>query len=118
MSTTRLSLSGITCAGCVSRVQKAIDGVDGVESATVNLAERTATIAGNAPVAALVSAIETAGYGAAELRSLEDEKDKEAAEMLHYRALLRRASVAALVGFPLFAFGMAGLLPELDDGIG
>ena len=118
MSTTRLSLSGITCAGCVSRVQKAIDGVDGVESATVNLAERTATIAGNAPVAALVSAIETAGYGAAELRSLEDEKDKEAAEMLHYRALLRRASVAALVGFPLFAFGMAGLLPELDDGFG
>ena len=118
MSTTRLSLSGITCAGCVSRVQKAIDGVDGVESATVNLAERTATIAGTASVAALVSAIETAGYGAAELRSLEDEKDKEAAEMLHYRALLRRASIAALVGFPLFAFGMAGLLPELDDGIG
>ena len=118
MSTTRLSLSGITCAGCVSRVQKAIDDVDGVESATVNLAERTATIAGTASVAALVSAIETAGYGAAELRSLEDEKDKEAAEMLHYRALLRRASVAALVGFPLFAFGMAGLLPELDDGIG
>ncbi len=118
MSTTRLSLSGITCAGCVSRVQKAIDDVHGVESATVNLAERTATIAGTASVAALVSAIETAGYGAAELRSLEDEKDKEAAEMLHYRALLRRASVAALVGFPLFAFGMAGLLPELDDGIG
>ena len=118
MSTTRLSLSGITCAGCVSRVQKAIDGVDGVESATVNLAERTATIAGTASVAALVSAIETAGYGAAELRSLEDEKNKEAAEMLHYRALLRRASIAALVGFPLFAFGMAGLLPELDDGIG
>jgi Cu+-exporting ATPase len=118
MSTTRLSLSGITCAGCVSRVQKAIDGVDGVESATVNLAERTATIAGTASAAALVSAIEAAGYGAAELRSLEDEKDKEAAEMLHYRALLRRASVAALVGFPLFAFGMAGLLPELDDGFG
>ena len=118
MNTTRLSLSGISCAGCVSRVQKAIDDVAGVESATVNLAERTATIAGTAPVAALVRAIETAGYGAAELRSLEDEKDKEAAEMLHYRALLRRASVAALVGFPLFAFGMAGLLPELDDGIG
>ena len=118
MNTTRLSLSGISCAGCVSRVQKAIDDVAGVESATVNLAERTATIAGTASVAALVSAIETAGYGAAELRSLEDEKDKEAAEMLHYRALLRRASVAALVGFPLFAFGMAGLLPELDDGIG
>jgi len=92
--------------------------VDGVESATVNLAERTATIAGTASVAALVSAIESAGYGAAELRSLEDEKDREAAEMLHYRALLRRASVAALVGFPLFVFGMAGLLPELDDGIG
>lgn len=92
--------------------------MDGVESATVNLAERTATIAGTASAAALVSAIEAAGYGAAELRSLEDEKDKEAAEMLHYRALLRRASVAALVGFPLFAFGMAGLLPELDDGFG
>jgi Cu+-exporting ATPase len=118
MSTTRLSLSGISCAGCVSRVQKAIDAVDGVESATVNLAERTATIAGTASVATLVSAIESAGYGAAELRSREDEKDKEAAEMRHYRSLLRKASVAALVGFPLFVFGMAGLLPDLDTGNG
>jgi Cu+-exporting ATPase len=118
MSTTRLSLSGISCAGCVSRVQKAIDAVDGVESATVNLAERTATIAGTASVAALVGAIEAAGYGAAELRSREDEKDKEAAEMRHYRALLRKASVAALLGFPLFVFGMAGFLPGLDAASG
>jgi len=84
----------------------------------VNLAERTATITGTASVAALVSAVETAGYGATELKSLDDEKDKEAAEMLHYRALLRKALVAALVGLPLFVFGMAGLLPELDTGIG
>jgi Cu+-exporting ATPase len=31
---------------------------------------------------------------------------------------LRKASVAALVGFPLFVFGMAGLLPDLDTGSG
>jgi Cu+-exporting ATPase len=118
MNTIRLSLSGMHCAGCVARVEKALDVVGGVESATVNLAERTATVQGNVSVDALISAIEAAGYEAAELRNVEDEEEKDAAEIVHYRRLMRRATVAAVVGMPLFVFGMAGMLPELSHGTG
>jgi len=118
VSTIRLSLSGISCAGCVSRVEKALDAVDGVTAATVNLAERTATVEGDVSAASLVEAVKGAGYGAAELRKAEDEEQKEAAELAHYRQLLRKAVVAGCVGAPLFVLGMAGLLPGLDTASG
>ena len=118
MNTTRLSLTGITCAGCVSRVEVALNNVEGVVSASVNLAERTATVDGDVSAENLISAVVGAGYDAAVLRSLDDESEKEAAEMAHYRKLLRKALIAAVVGLPLFVFGMAGLLPELSHPAG
>ena len=118
MKTTRLSLSGISCAGCVSRVETALADVTGVASATVNLAERTATVDGDVLASELIHAVADAGYGAAELRGLDDESEKEAAEMTHYRKLLHKAFVAAVVGLPLFVFGMSGLLPELTTSAG
>ena len=101
MNTIRLSLSGMSCAGCVSRVETALNGVAGVTSANVNFAEHTATVEGDVPVATLVDAVSDAGYGAAELRDADDESEKEAAEMAHYRRLLSKAAVAAAVGVPL-----------------
>lgn len=115
MNTTRLSLSGMSCAGCVSRVETALNNVAGVVSATVNFAEHTATVEGDAPADVLVKAVSDAGYEAAELRGAGDESEKEAAEMAHYRKLLRKAFVAGALGLPLFVFGMAGLLPDLDS---
>ena len=115
MNTTRLSLSGMSCAGCVSRVETALNNVAGVVSATVNFAEHTATVEGDAPADVLVKAVSDAGYEAAELRGADDESEKEAAEMAHYRKLLRKAFVAGALGLPLFVFGMAGLLPDLES---
>ncbi|MDH5618331.1 MAG: heavy metal translocating P-type ATPase [Gammaproteobacteria bacterium] len=118
MKTTRLSLSGISCAGCVARVETALNNVDGVISATVNFAERTATVESDVPTEVLVKAIGDAGYEAAELRGADDESEKEAAEMAHYRKLLRKAFVAGSLGLPLFVFGMSGLLPDPEDSSG
>ena len=115
MNTTRLSLTGITCAGCVSRVETALNNVEGVVLASVNLAERTASVDGDVRADDLIKAVVGAGYDAAVLRGLDDESEKEAAEMAHYRTLLRKALIAAVVGVPLFVFGMAGLLPELGN---
>ncbi len=62
----QLAVSGMTCASCVARVEKAILKVPGVTSASVNLATEKATVQARAdvPVAALLSAVETAGYRA------------------------------------------------------
>jgi len=65
MSTTqRLSITGMTCASCAGRVERALAKVPGVAAVTVNLASEQAMVAGPAAVDALVAAVETAGYGA------------------------------------------------------
>ncbi len=114
----RLSISGMSCAGCVAAVENALKAVVGVEEASVNFAEHTARVSGAVAVGALIAAVKEAGYDAAELCGIEDQADKEAAEMAHYRELLRKAVVAAAVGMPLFVLGLAGWLPGLAKGQG
>src|SRR3989344_5368412 len=110
----RLSISGMSCAGCVATVENALKSVPGGAEATVNFAEHTASVRGEVVASMLIAAVKQAGYDAAELRGIDDETEKEAAEFAHYRALLRKFSVAAAVGFPLFVAEPLGLLPHLS----
>jgi Cu+-exporting ATPase len=62
-----LPIAGMTCASCVSRVERALRRVDGVVSADVNLATERATVervVGTAPDDALRAAVRAAGYDA------------------------------------------------------
>jgi Cu+-exporting ATPase len=59
-----LLIDGMTCASCVARVEKALVHVPGVTGASVNLATEKARIDGAAPPAALLAAVEAAGYAA------------------------------------------------------
>ncbi len=63
---TSLQVEGMTCASCVSRVEKALLKVPGVTSASVNLATEKATVQALSTVSsdALKAAIEKAGYAA------------------------------------------------------
>ena len=56
----------MTCASCVHKVEKALSGVDQVETAIVNLANRTAIVQTQAPtdVEPLIRAVHDVGYGA------------------------------------------------------
>ncbi|MDP5137620.1 heavy metal translocating P-type ATPase [Rheinheimera baltica] len=58
----QLHIKGMSCASCVGRIEKALKQVDGVSSASVNLANETATVSGTASVSALANAITNAGY--------------------------------------------------------
>jgi len=60
----RFRIEGMTCASCVRRVETAIGKIDGVESASVNLATETADVAFEAAVdaPAVVAAVKSAGY--------------------------------------------------------
>jgi heavy metal translocating P-type ATPase len=58
-------VDGMTCGSCVGRVERILSAVQGAGSATANLANNTATVAGgSAP--ALAAALSNAGFGAAE----------------------------------------------------
>lgn len=61
-------ISGMTCAACATRVQKSAAGVDGVTDVSVNLLKNSMELTfdgSSATEAAVVAAIEKAGYGAA-----------------------------------------------------
>ncbi len=87
-------------------------------AANVNFAEHTALVRGGVTAEALIRAVKDAGYEAAELKSLEDEAEKGAAEMAHYHDLLRKTAVAGAVGLPLFVLGLLDWLPPLSSGSG
>lgn len=65
--TLELAIEGMTCASCVGRVERALRGVPGVLAATVNLATERASVTrarGGAGTAALLAAVQRAGYAA------------------------------------------------------
>jgi len=115
MAIKRFSIGGMSCAGCVSSVEKALQSVAGVKVSSVNFAEHTAVVEGDFSSDDLMKAVQDAGYEAALLESEEDDTEKEAAEFEFYRALVKKYTVAAILGIPLFVLGMSGVLPELNN---
>ncbi|MDD4850322.1 MAG: cation transporter, partial [Gemmiger sp.] len=59
------TITGMSCAACSARVEKAVAAVPGVSSCAVSLLTNTMGVEGSAPAAAVVAAVEGAGYGAA-----------------------------------------------------
>lgn len=105
----QLLLDGMSCASCVSKVQKALQSVDGVEHARVNLAERSALVTGNASPNALVEAVIKAGYGA---EIIQDETERRERQQQVTQANMRRfrwqSAFALIVGVPVMIWGMMG----------
>jgi Cu+-exporting ATPase len=71
LSTAGLAISGMTCASCAARVERAIKAVPSVKDVSVNLATERAHVSfegleGESSVAAVVTAVEKAGYEVAE----------------------------------------------------
>lgn len=62
--TITLAVDGMTCGHCVSRVDKALRAVPGVQDVTVTLADHKARVSGSASREALAAAVVQAGYEA------------------------------------------------------
>ncbi len=68
MQTLTLNISGMTCGGCVKSVAKVLEALDGVAKAEVSLEQANAVITYDADKiqpAALIEAVEDAGFDAA-----------------------------------------------------
>lgn len=61
-ATLQITIEGMTCASCVSRIEKALLAVKGVTKASINLAADTALVETEAPLIDIQLAIENAGY--------------------------------------------------------
>ena len=106
-----LQIEGMTCASCVARVERALKTVSGVTYASVNLATERAHVIGQADPAALIRAIEDAGYDARVAVSAahlsEEVTLRKAAEE---SALRRDLRIAAALSLPVFVLEMGSHL--------
>jgi P-type Cu+ transporter len=105
MSHLELPVSGMTCASCAARVERTLNGLDGV-TATVNYATERATVDFDDEAVGpeqLVDAVQSAGYGA----SLPGTPRPDADEARGLRARLR---VSAVLAVPVLALSMIGPL--------
>ncbi len=58
------TVTGMTCAACQARVEKAVNAIPGVTSCAVSLLTNSMGVEGDAPPAAVIEAVTKAGYGA------------------------------------------------------
>jgi Cu+-exporting ATPase len=116
MSTVALDITGMTCAACSARVEKALSRTAGVSKAEVNLALERASVEADdsVPAQALVAAVEKAGYGARirstdeAVRRAADEK-REDERRRDERLTLWRFIISAALSLPL----VVGTLPMM-----
>lgn len=75
---TQYNVTGMSCAACSARVEKAVNAVPGVTSCAVSLLTNSMGVEGTAEAEAIISAVTAAGYGAS----------LKGAEKLHHRVLM------------------------------
>ena len=114
----RLSILGMRCAGCVSAIEAALATVEGVTSVSVNFADHTATIKGQANPSSLRQAAKEAGFDAAVMEGIEDPSEQEDQELRRYRSLMKKATVAGVFGSLLMAAEHFSWLPEIGSATG
>ena len=68
-------VTGMSCAACSARVEKAVSGVEGVTSCSVSLLTNSMGVEGTASRAAVIQAVEEAGYGASPKGGQEQSKE-------------------------------------------
>ena len=73
-------VTGMSCAACQTRVEKAVSKVDGVKSCAVSLLTNSMGVEGDADPAAVIAAVKKAGYGAKEVGAGKADVGKNDAE--------------------------------------
>ncbi|MDO8278391.1 MAG: heavy metal translocating P-type ATPase, partial [Burkholderiaceae bacterium] len=106
-----LQIEGMTCASCVARVERALKTVPGVTDASVNLATERAHVIGQADPAALIRAIEDAGYDARLAVSAADLSEEVTLRKAAEESALRRdLRISAALSLPVFLLEMGSHL--------
>lgn len=115
--TVQLIVEGASCASCVGKIETTLTQVTGVITAEMNFADRTVMVttqtAQDLPAfnRQLIKAVESAGYNGKILEESSEEDaldEKEKAEWVYYKRLMRDMTVALLLGVPLMIYGLVG----------
>lgn len=106
----KFDITGMSCAACVARVEKAVNAVDGVTECAVNLLTNSMIVSGTASAEKIIKAVTDAGYGAQPVKATNSSKknthnsdplqDKESPALLK-RLLLSLGFLLVLMYFSM-----------------
>lgn len=106
----KYDITGMSCAACVARVEKAVNAVDGVTECAVNLLTNSMIVSGTASAEKIIKAVTDAGYGAQPVKATNSSKknthnsdplqDKESPALLK-RLLLSLGFLLVLMYFSM-----------------
>lgn len=117
----QFDVTGMSCAACSARVEKAVSKVDGVTSCSVNLLTNSMGVEGTANVDAIIRAVEKAGYGASLKGEKNDSKKDDAFLDVETPSLMKRL-ISSLVFVLMLMYVSMGHamwgfpLPKFFDG--
>lgn len=104
----KIKVTGMSCAACSARVEKAVKAVDGVESCTVNLLTGDMSVTGTAERESITAAVINAGYGVDEKAVADKREDKP--KDSDTRLLLIRLFVSLGLTLVLMYFSMGHMV--------
>lgn len=96
----QLDIEGMTCASCATRVEKALNSVEGVEASVNYATERATIVQGSHEPSVLLTAIKNAGYHATV------HTDESVESTTQAESVRRRLIVSALLTVPILALSM------------
>lgn len=114
----RIGVTGLTCAACVGKAERALTSLPGVVSASVNLASERAQvrfIPGMTSVARIRGALDAAGYPPVDEPAQESAPGDDAERDPEGAALRRDVLFAVALTMPLFIISMGRMLPGMDE---
>ena len=97
------NVSGMSCAACSARVERAVSSLDGVESCTVNLLTNSMQIYGDVSDDVVIAAVEEAGYGAS-LKTNQNINNSDKAS--GNKAVFKRLAASVILLVPLMYISM------------
>lgn len=119
----KYDVTGMTCAACSARVEKAVSSLDDVRSCSVNLLTNSMIVEGTATDAEIVKAVEDAGYGASRQGANPDHaKEKtDALKDSETPKMLKRLVASVVLLLPLMYVSMGHMMwgwpvPAFLDG--
>ncbi|MBP5282239.1 MAG: copper-translocating P-type ATPase, partial [Lachnospiraceae bacterium] len=114
----KYDITGMSCAACQARVEKAVSSLEGVSSCSVSLLTNSMAVEGSAEDAKIIEAVTRAGYGASLKGSAPEKREESNAEekVLVHRLILSLCFLAVLMYFSMGHSMLGFPVPKVMQG--
>ncbi len=102
----QFEISGMSCAACSARVERAVSSTPGVEKCSVNLLTGSMTVEGSATDESIINSVTNAGYGASLKRSKNTKNVNQDSQNEHKNPIITRLIASIILLIPLMYLSM------------